>query len=85
VTGTDNGIYWRTYNVPPTDSWGNWNLLSGLAEAGPGAAVANNKLYLIVLGTDGLLYHGNIGLYNNAFNGWAMIDGLTTSDPTLTS
>jgi hypothetical protein len=78
VKGLDNKIYCRTY-ASSGDSWGSWNALPGATIDGPGATVCNNKLYIVVRGSDG----NSLWFWDE--NSWNLISGSTASAPTLTS
>ncbi|MGW7438491.1 hypothetical protein [Streptomyces sp. NPDC054849] len=60
VTGTNGGLYWRTYTT--SGGWssiGKWDSYrSGFA---PSIAAIPNRIWLTHVGTDGLLYHNTDG------------------------
>jgi hypothetical protein len=85
VRGSDNKIYYRSYNFS-SGSWGSWNVLLGATCDSPAAAVCNNELHVVVRGTDGnTLWHGYVDLATSTFSGWTLLSGCTPSAPTLTS
>ena len=85
VRGSNNGIYYRTYNVT-TGAWASWNTLSGSTCDSPAATIIGNELHIVVRSSTGTtLYHGYVNLDTNAFSGWTLLSGSTPSTPTLTS
>lgn len=85
VRGSNNLIYYRTYNVT-TSSWTSWNALPGATCDSPAATVTGNELQIVVRGVDGsTLWHGYVNLVGGGFSGWALLSGSSPSAPTLTS
>jgi parallel beta-helix repeat protein len=85
VRGSNNGIYYRSYNASEA-SWGSWSSLPGLTNESPAAAVIGNELHLVVRGMNGgQIWHGYVNLFSNDFLGWTLLDGSTPSPPTLTA
>jgi parallel beta-helix repeat protein len=82
VRGSDNRIYYRTYD----GSWGDWKVVpSGTTCDSPAAVVYDDKLYMVVRGINGNnLYFGNVNLVDDSFSGWSYITGSTLSKPILT-
>jgi hypothetical protein len=85
IRGSDDGIYYRSYDVL-TDSWDPlWSKLPGSTIDGPGAAVAGDWLQVTVRGSDGsTIWHGHIDLTSGIFSGWTPVTGSTPSAPTVT-
>jgi hypothetical protein len=90
VRGTNNILYYRTYNSS-TNTWNNWTALpAGSTMDEPAATVAGGAIHVVVRGMDGnSLYYGNINQATSTFSGWTplspMAGGSTPSAPTLTS
>ena len=86
VRGSNNCIYYSTYNSN-TASWSSWNCLpTGTTMDSPAATVVSNTLYIVVRGMDGAsLYFSSVNLADNSFSGWTLLSGSTPSAPTLTS
>jgi hypothetical protein len=83
VRGNDNGIYYRSY---AGSTWTEWTKLPGATLMSPAACVFNNKLQIVVVGTDGTsLWYGNVDLGTSSFSGWTLLSGATPSAPTLAS
>jgi parallel beta-helix repeat protein len=82
VQGSNNRIYYRNYF---NGAWKDWKVVpSGTTCDTPAAAVANDKLYMVVRGMDGnSLYFGSINLVDDSFSGWDWISGSTPSKPVL--
>jgi parallel beta-helix repeat protein len=85
VRGNDNAIYCRSYDAL-ADSWGSWIALTGSTIDGPGAAVVDGWLHVVVRGSVGsTLWHGHVDLSSSIFSGWTLLTGSTPSAPTLAS
>jgi hypothetical protein len=86
VQGADNRIYYRGYSSGLV-AWGSWNALpTGTTIDSPAAAVASDRLYVVVRGSDGTsLWFSSRSLVTNSFSGWTLISGSTPSTPTLSS
>jgi hypothetical protein len=83
VRGSNNGIYYRSYNFT-ADYWGNWIALPGSTCDTPAAAIYDDELYIVVRGTDGAsLWFGSVDLSDNSFSGWSYLSGTTPSKPIL--
>lgn len=84
VRGLDDRIYYKVWNAVV---WTDWTALpSGSTCDGAGAIVINNKLNVVVRGSEGTsLWLGQVDLSTSDFSGWTWIDGLTNSAPTVTS
>ena len=83
VRGSDNGIYYRSYNFT-ADYWGNWKALPGSTCDTPAATMYDDKLYVVVRGMDGAsLWFGSVDLSDDSFSGWSYLSGATPSKPTL--
>jgi hypothetical protein len=84
VRGSNNGIYYQTYNVTSA-SWNGWNSLPGSTGDPPTATAINNELHIVVRGSNsGQIWHSYINVATNAFSGWELLSGSTPSPPTLT-
>jgi len=84
VRGSNNIIYYRTYNIT-TDAWSGWNGLPGATCDSPAATVCGNELHVVVRSASGSqLYQSYVNLPNSAFSGWLLLSGSTPSAPTLT-
>ena len=87
VRGSDNGIYFRSYD----GSWNSWIGLPGSTNDAVGACIQPSKpdpdasLHIVVRGMTGGMYHGKYDLNSNSFLGWSWISGEIPSPPTLTS
>jgi glutamyl endopeptidase len=85
VRGSDNGIYYRTYDTV-SSTWSSWSGLPGLTPDTPAAAVCGSQLHVVVRGMDGAsLFHGFVNLLSDEFSGWSWVSGSTPSIPKLTS
>ena len=86
VRGSNNCIYYSTYNSN-TASWSSWNCLpTGTTMDSPAATVVSDTLYVVVRGMDGeSLWFGSVNLADDSFSGWTLLSGSTSSTPTLTS
>jgi subtilisin family serine protease len=85
VRGSDNGIYYRTYNLT-TETWAPWTRLPGATANSPAAAIVGSQLHVVVRGTDyNQLWHGVVNITDATFSGWTLLDGSTPSAPTLTA
>jgi len=92
VRGMDNRIYYRFYDCN-SDAWGDWSSVpTGATSDRPGAIARYGRpppnylpdeLYIIVRGTTGGLYYGDIELDFYTFTGWTMMYGDTPSAPSL--
>jgi hypothetical protein len=80
VRGTDDGVWYRSFDGV---DWGGWGGLGGLTHDVPAAAVFGEKLHVVVNGTDGALWWCSIGLDGSGFSGWQAISGYGI--PVLTS
>lgn len=87
VRGSNDIIYYRTYDSAPSGSSSTWNALpSGSTCDSPAAAVCGNELHFVVRGIDGnALWHGYVNLIGGGFSGWTLLSGSTPSSPTLTA
>jgi hypothetical protein len=84
VRGSNNGIYYRTYDSLGS-SWSSWTGLSGSTPDSPAACVVGNELHFVVRGVNqGQIWHGYVNLDDNSFSGWTLLSGSTPSAPTLT-
>jgi glucan 1,3-beta-glucosidase len=85
VRGSDNIIYYRTYDSA-SSVWNDWSSLLGSTLDTPAAVVFGNQLHVIVRGMDGAsLYHGFVDLLTDEFSGWSWMSGSTPSIPRLVS
>ena len=88
VTGSDNRIYYRIYDIA-TQTWQNWNQIpSGETSEKPTVAFLGNKLHFVVRGItigSSALYSGTVNLADNSFSGWSAMAGSTPSAPVLTT
>jgi hypothetical protein len=86
VRGGGSQVYWRSYDAT-ADTWAAWNKVpTGTTSDAPAATAVDNKLHIVVRGMSGItLWHGNVDLTSNAFSGWTLLSGSTSSAPTLTS
>ena len=85
VRGTDNAVYYRTYDSVSA-TWNSWVALPGSTNDSPAAVVCGNELHIVVRGMDGVtLWHNYVNLVDGSFSGWTWISGTTPSPPTLTS
>ena len=84
VRGMDDSIYINKY---VGSAWQGWTALpQGSTNESPAATVIGDKLYMVVVGMDGVtLWQSNLDLNTNSFSGWSWITGTTPSKPTLTS
>jgi hypothetical protein len=84
VRGMDNSIYINKY---VGSAWLGWTALpQGSTNESPAATVIGDKLYMVVVGMDGVtLYESNLDLNTNIFSGWSWITGTTPSKPVLIS
>jgi len=82
VRESDNRIYYRTLS---NNVWGNWKDVPGGNIFGtPAAVVYDDKLYMIVQGTDANSFlFGSVDLSDESFSGWSYLSGATSSKPTL--
>ncbi len=87
VRGWDDllGVYYSYYDTS-MDSWGSWTRLEGATCDGPGAAISNGQLYIVVRGMDGAsLWHRYVNLSTGNPSDWTGLSGATESAPTLAS
>jgi len=80
VRGTDDSVWYRSYDGL---SWSAWGGLGGLTYDTPAVAVLDGRLHVVVNGSDGGLWWGSVDLATTTFSGWTMMSGQGT--PTLTS
>ena len=68
VRGTDNGVYWNSYNSVP--SWGSWQSLGGATPSPPGICevFGFGQVWVVVRGTDNGVYLKY--WYAGAWSGW---------------
>jgi hypothetical protein len=84
VRGMSDVIWINTWNG---SAWEGWNALpNGATCDSPAIAVVNGELHFVVRSINGdALWHYYIDLDTNAHSGWILIDGWTSSAPTLCS
>jgi hypothetical protein len=82
VRGNDNRIYYNTWNG---SNWQGWNALpTGTTIDAPAATIVGDKLYFVVIGTDGTsMWQSSLDLATSNFSGWTLLSGATPSAPTL--
>jgi parallel beta-helix repeat protein len=84
VRGGDNRIWIKLWNG---SAWEGWNALpDGATCDGPTITVVNGEFHIVVRCITGIaLWHYCIDLATDAHSGWMLMDGWTTSAPTLTN
>ncbi|MGY0287374.1 MAG: hypothetical protein ACUX7D_01210 [Candidatus Methanodesulfokora washburnensis] len=86
VRGMDNGLYYNIYDEE-SSKWSGWKRLpTGSTIDAPAAAIAGNKLYIAVRGSNGRsIWYTYIDIKNWQFGSWVNIPGSTPSAPSMTS
>jgi hypothetical protein len=83
VRTSSDGI---SYNVwSEAEDWGGWIALPGSTLNRTAAAILDNNLHIVVLGTNSRFYHGYVNMSTESFSGWTTISGSTPSEPVLTA
>jgi len=84
VRGNDDRIYFRYYALA-SHIWSGWTAVSsGTTADTPAAALMNNRLELVVRGSNGnQIWHGSLYLASNTIYSWNLLDGATPSPPVL--
>jgi hypothetical protein len=83
VRGTDNNLYYRTYDG---STWNGWQVIPGQTFYEPAAAIYNGKLHVAIIGPMyNAIYWGNVDLTTGEFSGWTWIQGASDSTPALTA
>ncbi len=84
VKGEDGLIYINKWTA---GTWQGWNALSsGSTMDTPAAVAINETLQILVRGSDGYsLWHCSVDLSTQLQTAWTIIDGSTTTAPTLTT
>jgi len=94
VRGQNNGVYYDLqvgqvlFPDPDVTLWGSnryWSQLPGGTNEGPGLALCDDALQLVVRGLDSKIYYGSVTLDDELFSGWKQIYGSTPSKPALTA
>ena len=80
VRGTDDGVWYRSFNG--TD-WGVWGGFGGVTYDTPAAEIYDGQLYVVANGTNGALWWRALNLTDDSFSEWQNISGHGT--PTLTA
>jgi hypothetical protein len=86
VRGSNNRIYYRSYNCT-SEEWEGWIVVpTGVTCDGPAATILANELRIVVRGisaTNSSMWHGRLNLTTGTFLGWTRLNGETESAPTL--
>ena len=83
VRGTDNHLYYRTYDGA---TWSDWDILPGETLYEPATAYYQGELYIAIIGTEyNAIYVGSINLDTKVFSGWTWLPGASDSTPALTA
>jgi hypothetical protein len=81
VRGTDNNMYYRTYDGT---TWNGWQVIPGQTYYEPAAAIYDGKLHVAIIGPMyNAIYWGSVDLTTGEFSGWEWIQGASDSTPAL--
>jgi hypothetical protein len=83
VRGTDNNLYYRTYDGT---TWDSWQIIPGQTFYEPAAAIYDGRLHVAIIGPMyNAIYWGSVDLDTGVFSGWEWIQGASDSTPALTA
>ena len=76
VRGTDNALWYNTFNGT---SWVGWSSLGGVLNSAPGSSQWFGNIYVFVRGTDNALWYRTFN--GETWSNWISLGGVLTSGP----
>ncbi len=81
VRGENDQILYRSFDGT---SWGDWITLPGSTPRAPAAAIFQNRLYIVVIGSlNNAIFWCSMNLTTSEISGWYWMPGLSDSPPAL--